>query len=73
MRETVGSAGCLFAPDDASALLWAMTDVLDDAALRQRMSDEGWQHAQQFTWARTADAVREACRLAIEHRATRHD
>jgi glycosyltransferase involved in cell wall biosynthesis len=73
LPETVGSAGRLFAPDDAPALLWAMTDVLDDAALRQRMSDDGCRQAQQFTWTRTAESVREACRLAVEHRAARHD
>lgn len=73
LPETVGAAGRLFAPDDASALLWALTDVLDDAALRQRMSDDGWRQARQFTWTRTAEGVREACRLAVEHRAARHD
>jgi glycosyltransferase involved in cell wall biosynthesis len=71
LPESVGSAGRLVAPDDRAALTGALLEVLDSPQMRQRMSDEGWQHARQFTWAHTAAGVREAWRLAVEHRARR--
>ena len=71
LPESVGTAGRLVPPDDREALTQALMDVLDAPALRQRMSDEGWHHVRQFTWAETATRVREAWHLAVDHRAGR--
>jgi glycosyltransferase involved in cell wall biosynthesis len=71
LPETVGTAGHLFAPDDTGALGDALESIVGDHARRHRMSDAGWRHVQQFTWARTAQGVRDAWRLAVEHRRAR--
>ena len=70
--EAVGGAGILVDPDDAEAMAAALQRVVGDPALRQRMSDDGWQHARQFQWTRTAQGVREAWHLAREHRRAAH-
>jgi D-inositol-3-phosphate glycosyltransferase len=61
----------LIEPDDAEALSRALDEVLADEGLRDRMRDAGRRHAKQFTWARTANSLREAWSLAIEER-SRH-
>lgn len=53
LPEVVGDAGLLVAPDVAP-LADAMQRVLDDAGLRERLSAQGLQRAQQFSWAATA-------------------
>jgi len=66
LPEVVGDAALLFAPGDAAALATALSRVLDDTALRERLSRAGRERAAQFTWERTAagtvDAYREALR-----------
>lgn len=71
LPEAVGTAGRLFDPGDAGALARALEEVLTQPVLRQRMSDEGWQHARQFTWAGTAASTRAAWALAREERERR--
>ncbi len=72
LPEVLGTAGRLIDPDDAEALAAVLAETLADAALRRRMSDDGWRQAQQFTWTRTAHGIRAAWALAIEHRRERH-
>lgn len=72
LPDTVGDAGRLVDADDPDALAAAMIDVLTNVDLRRRMRDSGWAHAQTFTWARTADATREAWALAVAHRRHAH-
>src|SRR5690606_37747718 len=72
LRESVGRAGRLVDPDDPRALAAALEEVLFTPALRERMSDEGRRHAERFTWARTAQGLREAWALAREAR-RRHE
>jgi len=71
LTESVGPAGWLFDPDDTGALADALRVVLTDHDRRQRMSDEGRRHAEQFSWTHTAAATRHAWHLAVEHRARR--
>lgn len=71
LPEAVGTAGLLVDPDAADDLARALAQVLDDPALRQRMTAAGLDHARQFTWARTAASLREAWALALEHQAAR--
>ena len=69
--QTVGSAGRLIDPGDAEALSRSLEELLADRALRDRMRHAGRQHAEQFTWTRTAHGLREAWALAIEERTRR--
>jgi glycosyltransferase involved in cell wall biosynthesis len=59
--EVVGPAGILFDPDDADSLSAAMSDVLGDPGLRERMIAQGLVRAQSFRW----DAVAERIRVAL--------
>ena len=68
LQQTVGSAGRLIDPGDADALSRALEDVLSDQGLRDRMRQAGRRHAEQFTWTRTAGALREAWSLALDER-----
>jgi glycosyltransferase involved in cell wall biosynthesis len=72
LPEVVGSAGRLVNPDNPDALATAIADVLANPALRARMSEDGRHQAQQFTWIRTAQGLREAWSLALEHQRQRH-
>lgn len=72
LPEVVGHAGRLVDPTDADALAHELETVLRDAALRQRMTDDGRRQAAQFTWTATAHAMREAWAMAIDHRRRRH-
>jgi len=54
--EVVGDAGLLLDPLDVPAWTAALTQVLDDLALRARLRQAGLARAATFTWARTAQA-----------------
>jgi glycosyltransferase involved in cell wall biosynthesis len=71
LPEAVGPAGHLVSPNDAAALAQALTTILGDRSMRDRMREAGWAQAARFTWARTASGMRDAWRLAVEHRARR--
>jgi glycosyltransferase involved in cell wall biosynthesis len=71
LPQTVGAAGRLIDPTSVEALSQALHDVLADRTLRDRMRAAGRRHAEQFTWTRTATALREAWHLAIDARARR--
>jgi glycosyltransferase involved in cell wall biosynthesis len=71
LPEAVGDAGRLVEPTDVDALAYELETVLRHPALRRRMSEDGRRHAMQFTWAATANAMRDAWAAAIDHRRRR--
>jgi len=66
LPEVVGDAGLVFDPDTAGALQDALARVIDEAALRRRMSDRGRQRAQAYSWDQTAANTRDAWHAAID-------
>jgi len=70
LPEVVGDAALLFPAGNAAALAAALSRVLDDPALHERLSQAGRERAAQFTWERTAAATvavyREALQLHTE-------
>jgi glycosyltransferase involved in cell wall biosynthesis len=54
LPEVAGEAALLFDPRDPDAIEAAITRLLDDVQLRERLRVRGRQRAQQFTWERTA-------------------
>ncbi len=54
--EVVGDAGLLIDPLDVAAWTAALTQVLDDQALRAHLRQAGLARAATFTWTRTAQA-----------------
>jgi len=67
LPEVVGDAALLFPAGDAAALARTLARVLDDLALRERLSQAGRKRAAQFTWQRTAAAT-----VAVYHEALQH-
>jgi alpha-1,3-rhamnosyl/mannosyltransferase len=57
LGEVVGDAGLLLDPDDVGSIVAAMRRLLDDDALRDRLSLLGPRRAAAFTWEATADAT----------------
>jgi glycosyltransferase involved in cell wall biosynthesis len=55
--EVLGDAGVLLDPLDANAWTEALITVVNDEALRRRMSSDGLARAATFTWERTARAT----------------
>jgi glycosyltransferase involved in cell wall biosynthesis len=69
LPEVVGDAGLLVDPDDRGALATAMERVLDNPALRRRMSEAGVRQARQFDWDSSARTLYAAYQAAVaEHR-----
>jgi glycosyltransferase involved in cell wall biosynthesis len=64
-EEVVGSAGLLVPAHDVDAWVDALTEVLDDAALRERLSRRGLERAGTFTWSRSAALTIDAYREVI--------
>jgi glycosyltransferase involved in cell wall biosynthesis len=54
LPEVAGDAALLFEPSDTRAIATAITRLLDDPALRERLRGLGLERARQFTWQRTA-------------------
>jgi glycosyltransferase involved in cell wall biosynthesis len=57
LPEVVGDAALLFDPSDVRALTEAMQRLIEDAALRQRLSERGLRRAGTFSWQRNASAT----------------
>jgi glycosyltransferase involved in cell wall biosynthesis len=57
LPEVAGDAALLFDPDDQAAVAAALTRLLDDRALADRLARAGLERARDFTWARTARAT----------------
>jgi glycosyltransferase involved in cell wall biosynthesis len=71
LPETVGDAGALFDPSDVGALVALLTAIVTSPDQQARMSAAGCTQAARFTWTHTADRMREAWHLAVEHRSAR--
>jgi glycosyltransferase involved in cell wall biosynthesis len=65
LPEVAGDAALLFDPRDPAAIASAITRLLDDTQLRERLSRRGLQRAQEFTWQRTARATLESYARAL--------
>jgi glycosyltransferase involved in cell wall biosynthesis len=67
LPEVMGKAGLTFNPEDSIGGCQAVLQVLRDQQLATRLSHEGHQEAQLFTWERTGrltvEAYRHAARL----------
>ncbi len=57
LPEVVGDAALLFPPGDDGTLARTLERVLEDAALRARLTAAGRARAAQFTWERAADVT----------------
>jgi glycosyltransferase involved in cell wall biosynthesis len=57
LPETAGGAALLVDPLDTQGWVAALSQVLDDPALRQDLRARGLARARQFTWAKTAAAT----------------
>jgi glycosyltransferase involved in cell wall biosynthesis len=54
LEEVSGGAAALADPTSVESMAEAVTSVLSDAALRDRLRQAGAEHARSFTWERTA-------------------
>ena len=54
LPEIVGDAGLLFDPFDTSALVKALTQVINDSACRAALRIKGLERAKDFNWRKTA-------------------
>jgi glycosyltransferase involved in cell wall biosynthesis len=64
----VGEAGLLIDPTQADQLMAAILQVVQDAALRQRLSEQALARSQQFSWGHCADRTVEVYRTAAAGR-----
>lgn len=71
LPEVVGDAALLFPAGDDAALAAALSRVLEDSALRERLAAAGRERATQFAWARTAAATVPAYQEALRDFALR--
>jgi glycosyltransferase involved in cell wall biosynthesis len=55
LPEVAGDAALLFDPEDPAAIARAMTRLLSDRDLRERLGRAGRERASAFTWERTAE------------------
>jgi glycosyltransferase involved in cell wall biosynthesis len=69
LPEVLGETGILVAPDDPESIATALERLLADDELARAMRRRGLERAQQFQWSRTAQAVRDAFREAIDEHA----
>ena len=66
--EVVGESGLLLDPDDPHAWAEAIAGVMEDPALRARLSAAGLARAAQFTWAKTARITMDVYRRVVNAR-----
>jgi len=64
--EVAGDAALLVDPFDVDAIAGALRRLLDDPDLVARLGTAARQQAATFTWTRTAEAVTDAYRAAVE-------
>jgi glycosyltransferase involved in cell wall biosynthesis len=63
-----GHTALLVPPRDAAGLASRVTELIEDPALRFRISEAGHKLVQNFTWARAADRLEEVIREATRSR-----
>ena len=61
--EIVGHAGLLFAPLSVEEIAEGMTSVIGNQKLRNDLGEKGFRQAEQFSWARSAQATWDALRI----------
>jgi glycosyltransferase involved in cell wall biosynthesis len=66
LPEVAGDAALLFDPREESAIADAVTRLLSDRALRERLIAAGHERVREFTWERTARATIDSYRRALE-------
>jgi glycosyltransferase involved in cell wall biosynthesis len=65
LPEVAGAAALLFDPSEEPAIAEALSRLLDDAELRERLSTLGPERARQFTWEHTARLTLESYARAL--------
>jgi glycosyltransferase involved in cell wall biosynthesis len=65
LPEVAGEAALLFDPHDQDAIATAMSRVLEDEQLRERLRALGIEQARRFTWAETARLTLESYERAL--------
>jgi glycosyltransferase involved in cell wall biosynthesis len=65
LPEVTGEAGVLVDPEDPESIAAAMRRVLEDAALRRQMADDGARRAAQFSWRASAERLYETYRAVL--------
>lgn len=71
LPDTVGSAGALFDPDAPDELAHLLASIAASPERQQQMAEAGFREAERFSWRTTAERLREAWHLAVEHRRAR--
>ena len=66
MQEVAGDAALCVDPRDSAALAEAMTSVVEDDTLAQRLVEQGLERARSFRWERTGRRVHTAYRHLLE-------
>jgi glycosyltransferase involved in cell wall biosynthesis len=65
MPEVAGNAAIQISPDDPAAIADAISHVIDDDTLRQRLIKAGYHRCKDFSWKhtaeRTVEVFAEAC------------
>lgn len=64
LPEVCGDAPLYFDPDDAGTLAAHLANLMEDAALRERLREQGRRQAGRYTWDRTAARYRELIEAA---------
>lgn len=67
LPEVVGDAGMMLDPYDEDGICQAMFDLYNDAALREQMSRQSLERAQQFSWDRCVSETIAAYRIAVKN------
>ncbi len=65
LPEVVGNAGITVDPTDADALSQSLYDVYKDSALREKLSAQGLERAQGFSWEQCAQDTMDAYKKAL--------
>jgi glycosyltransferase involved in cell wall biosynthesis len=65
LREVAAGAAVLRSPDDPSAWVAALDNLLHDDAERARLGEAGRRRAQQYSWTRCAEQTRAVYREAL--------
>jgi alpha-1,3-rhamnosyl/mannosyltransferase len=71
LPEVVGDAGLYFDPDNPAAIAACAIRLLDDPALRERLSGIALARAGRFSWDRAAELAERSFRQALEDRRRR--
>lgn len=64
--EVIGDAGLIFPEGDSRALAAALTQVLTDAALRERLAEAGRGRVEQYSWDRVAEKTYQLFRQVLQ-------